>query len=352
VTLLQVFNIVKNFNHEPALKGVDLNVAKGEILCLLGPSGCGKTTLLRIIAGLEQPDKGQVVFDGNDMARVMPHHRQFGMMFQEFALFPHKTVFENVAFGLQMQHSPDRDIRARTNEVLSLVGLDGKGLRRVDELSGGERQRVALARSIAPNPRLLMLDEPMGSLDRALRERLVQDLRKILKKLGVTAVFVTHDQAEAFAVADRIAVFNAGRIEQVDTPETLYKNPATNAVARFLGFQNLIPGTVIGKGRVKTEIGTMRIDTGPVPVHQELTVLIRPEGARMPENRAGASESVPAVSGRISDCFFQGSVYRLTLVTESGRSLTFFLPNYLIPPRAGRKIQLAIDSEAVVLVNA
>jgi ABC-type Fe3+/spermidine/putrescine transport system ATPase subunit len=349
--LLQVSDIVKNFNHEPALKGVDLSVAKGEILCLLGPSGCGKTTLLRIIAGLEQPDKGQVVFDGNDMARVMPHHRQFGMMFQEFALFPHKTVFENVAFGLQMQHYPDKDILARTDEALSLVGLDEKGQRRVHELSGGERQRVALARSIAPNPRLLMLDEPMGSLDRALRERLVQDLRKILKKVGVTAVFVTHDQAEAFAVADRIAVFNAGRIEQVDAPEILYKNPVTDPVARFLGFQNLMPGIVIGKGRIDTEIGEMRIDTGSRPVHQQLTVLIRPEGGYMHEKRAEGSEAMSAVSGRISDCCFQGASYRITLVTNAGRAFVFNLPNHLAPPRAEQQIQLAIDPGSVVLIN-
>ncbi len=349
--LLQVSDIVKNFNHEPALKGVDLGVAKGEILCLLGPSGCGKTTLLRIIAGLEKPDKGQVVFDGRDMAGVMPHHRQFGMMFQEFALFPHKNVFENVAFGLHMQHYTDKDIRDRTDATLFLVGLDGKGRRRVHELSGGERQRVALARSIAPNPRLVMLDEPMGSLDRALRERLVQDLRKILKKVGVTAIFVTHDQAEAFAVADRIAVFNAGRIEQVDAPEILYKNPATGAVARFLGFQNIMSGTVIQKGRIDTEIGEIRIDTGSRPAHQQLTVLIRPEGGYMYEKRAGGSEAMPAVSGRISDCCFQGASYRMTLVTEAGRALVFNLPNHLSPPRAGQKIQLAMDPESVVLIN-
>lgn len=349
--LLQVFDIVKNFNHEPALKGVDLSVAKGEILCLLGPSGCGKTTLLRIIAGLEKPDKGRVVFDGRDMAGVMPHHRQFGMMFQEFALFPHKNVFENVAFGLHMQHYTDKDIRDRTDATLFLVGLDGKGQRRVHELSGGERQRVALARSIAPNPRLVMLDEPMGSLDRALRERLVQDLRKILKKVGVTAIFVTHDQAEAFAVADRIAVFNAGRIEQVDAPEILYKNPATDAVARFLGFQNLLPGTVARKGRIDTEIGAMRINTGSRPVHQQVTVLIRPEGAFFPENRAEISEVVTAVNGRIADCCFQGASYRITLATESGRVLVFNLPNHLPPPRAGQQIQLAMDPGSVVLIN-
>jgi len=351
VTLLEVSNISKNFNHEPALSGVDLSADKGEILCLLGPSGCGKTTLLRIIAGLENADQGHVFFDGRDMAGVMPHHRRFGMMFQEFALFPHKNVFENVAFGLHMQNHRESRIKDRTNEILKIVGLGDKGKRGVNELSGGERQRVALARSMAPNPRLLMLDEPMGSLDRALRERLIQDLRRILKKVGVTAIFVTHDQIEAFAVADRIAVFNAGRIEQADTPEILYKNPATSVVARFLGFQNLIPGTVIQKGRVDTEIGSIRVDTGPRPVNRELTVLIRPEGTHLFENRAGVSDIMPSVNGKISDCCFQGVSYRITLITESGRALSFFLPNHLIPPRAGQKIQLTIDPEAVVLID-
>jgi len=351
VTLLEVFNISKNFNHEPALNGVDLSVDKGEILSLLGPSGCGKTTLLRIIAGLENADKGTVFFDGRDMAGVMPHHRQFGMMFQEFALFPHKNVFENTAFGLQMQHYPNSGIKDRTDMVLSLVGLEGKGQRRVDELSGGERQRVALARSIAPQPRLVMLDEPMGFLDRALRERLIHDLRKILKKVGVTAIFVTHDQAEAFAVADRIAVFNAGRIEQIDAPEILYKNPATIAVARFLGFQNLVMGAVIGKGRIDTEIGPMQVDTGARPVNQKLTVLIRPEGGHMPENRTGVLEAVASVSGRISDCCFQGAGYRVTLITESGRTMVFNFPNNLDLPRAGQRIQLALDPGSVVLIN-
>lgn len=351
MTLLEVSNISKIFNNEPALRGVDLSVDKGEILGLLGPSGCGKTTLLRIIAGLENADRGHVFFDGRDMAGIMPHHRRFGMMFQEFALFPHKNVFENVAFGLNMQHHRESRIRDRTNKILNTVGLGGKGQRSVDELSGGERQRVALARSMAPNPRLLMLDEPMGSLDRALRERLVQDLRRILKKVGVTAIFVTHDQTEAFAVADRIAVFDAGRIEQADTPEVLYKNPATSAVARFLGFQNLLPGTVVRKGRVDTEIGPIRIDTGSRPVNQKLTVLIRPEGSHIPEIRAGASGHVPTVSGRISDCCFQGASYRITLITESGRSLVFFLPNHLAPPKTGRGIQLAMDPGSIVLIN-
>ena len=231
-------NVGERHSNLWVLHNVTLSLESRHILCLLGPSGCGKTTLLRIIAGLERPDRGKVLFDGTDMARIPPHRRRFGMMFQEFALFPHKNVFENVAFGLRMQKLPREEISRRTGEMLALVGLDGFGRRGVHTLSGGERQRVALARSLAPSPRLLMLDEPLGSLDRPLRERLLPELRQILKEIGITAIFVTHDHAEAFAMADVIAVFDKGRIEQMDTPENLRKSPANRTVADFLGVRH------------------------------------------------------------------------------------------------------------------
>lgn len=233
--LLVLLNITKAFDNKPALKNISLELESGNILCLLGSSGCGKTTLLRIIAGLEYPDSGNIIFDKKDMVRVPPHRRRFGMMFQEFALFPHKNVFENVAFGLRMRKRAKAEITERTREMLTLVGLEGFELRDVNTLSGGERQRVALARSLAPYPRLLMLDEPMGSLDRPLRERLLPELREILKSVGLTAIFVTHDHTEAFAISDVIAVLNAGRIEQMAPPNVLRKHPANKHVARFLG---------------------------------------------------------------------------------------------------------------------
>ena len=234
---------------------MDISLEKGKILALLGPSGCGKTSLLRIIAGLETADGGSIRFNGKDITRLPPHKRGFGMMFQEYALFPHKNVGQNIAFGLGLQKlSPDR-VRSRMQEVLELVGLSGFETRRIDDLSGGERQRVALARSLAPKPGLLMLDEPLAALDRNLRERLSADLRAILTRARATAIFVTHDQVEAFTVAHLVGVMDEGRILQTASPEDLYKRPACEKVARFLGFTNLLAGTVLPDGRVDTPMG-------------------------------------------------------------------------------------------------
>ena len=201
---------------------MSFDVASSEIVCLLGPSGCGKTTLLNIIAGLEQPESGQVLVEGQDIAGTPVHRRGFGLMFQDLALFPHKNVRDNVAFGLRMANLAPQAIDLRVREVLELVGLAGFEQRDVNQLSGGEQQRVALARSLAPRPRLLMLDEPLSSLDRALRERLMNELRDILTRVGQTAIYVTHDQQEAFALADRVVILNAGRVAQIGTPQQVY----------------------------------------------------------------------------------------------------------------------------------
>src|SRR5574341_785110 len=224
MSLLEIRDVSKTFADTRALHGVSFGVDEGEIICLLGPSGCGKTTLLRIIAGLETPNDGQVLFRGQDLGPVPPHRRDFGLMFQDYALFPHRNVFDNVAFGLRMRKDALKEtdltqkIEEQVREALALVGLQGFERRSVNQLSGGEAQRVALARSLAPHPRLLMLDEPLGSLDRALRERLMNELRDILKGGGVTTLYVTHDQAEAFAIADRAVLMNAGRVEHVGSP--------------------------------------------------------------------------------------------------------------------------------------
>ena len=237
---LELRGIAKTFGDHVALHGIDLQVDGADILALLGPSGCGKTTLLRIIAGLETPDAGQISFDGRDMTGVPAHRRRFGLMFQDYALFPHLNVRDNIAYGLKLQRLDGREIRRRVDDLLDLVSLGGFGERSVAELSGGERQRVALARSLAPSPRLLMLDEPLAALDRALRDHLGLEIRNILKKVGVPAILVTHDQSEAFAMADRVAVLDGGRILQVDTPSALYANPADETVARFIGLVNVV----------------------------------------------------------------------------------------------------------------
>ena len=293
--LLEVSHIAKSYPDLPVLYDATFGVDTGEIVCLLGPSGCGKSTLLRIIAGLEEPDDGTVVFDGVDQAGVPVHLRNFGLMFQDYALFPHLTVAENVAFGLRMQNwSADRTA-LRVREMLAVVGLSGYENRRVTELSGGEQQRVALARSLAPDPRLLMLDEPLGALDRTLREQLMNDLRVILKRVGVTTIYVTHDQEEAFAVADRVMILQArldlgegGRIVQSGPPEDVYRHPATAYVARFLGFRNLLDGIVTERAAgdppryiADTLVGPLDIAdaAGEYAPGQAIAVLVRPEAA-------------------------------------------------------------------------
>ena len=350
--LLDISNIVKTHEGEMTLKKVSLSVTRGEILCLLGPSGCGKTTLLRIISGLEQQDSGTVSFAGKNLAGVPPHKRKFSMMFQEFALFPHKNLFENVAFGLRMQGLDKDRIQQRTNEMIELVGLNGLENRDIAELSGGERQRVALARSLAPNPRLLMLDEPMGSLDRALRERLVADLRKILKRVQATVIFVTHDQAEAFVLADRIAIFNTGYIEQIGSPETLYQKPLSSFIARFLGFQNLVPVLSVAENTVQTEMGVILFANLDIEEIQKPVLLIRPEAARLITETERILEFEIAIQGKLLDRRFQGAVCQVTLQLENETTLVFHLPAESVLPAVHGTIRLALKSSAMVLLEA
>ena len=339
--LLKIDYLSKSFANTVALAEVSLTLDEGQILCLLGPSGCGKTTLLRLIAGLETPDSGSILFENRDMTGVPPHQRGFGLMFQEFALFPHKNVGENVAFGLQTMKRTE-EIEARVREMLALVGLIGFEQRDVNSLSGGERQRVALARSLAPGPRLLMLDEPLGALDRALRERLMLEIRQILKQLGLTAIYVTHDQTEAFAVADRVAVMNRGRIEQDGPPEQLYYQPATPFVAQFLGFTNLLPGACRPNGQVETTLGVWPIPAARQhPVETAVTVLIRPEAASLESN------GEIAIEGELIASLFRGRFYQITLAVAD-QFLTFEMPLISLPS-IGNMVKLWLDSGAISL---
>jgi thiamine transport system ATP-binding protein len=240
---LDVRGVRVTFGPTVALDDASLHVEPGEIVAVVGPSGCGKSTLLRVIAGLEVPQRGSVAWDGVDVTPMPPHERKFGLMFQDHALFPHRDVRGNVAFGLRMQRVPAEARDARVDALLRLVGLSGFEHRSIDTLSGGEAQRVALARALAPSPRLLMLDEPLGSLDRALRDRLARDLRRVLRELGQAAIHVTHDQDEGFDVGDRLVVMNAGRIERDGVPEDVWRDPRTEFVARFLGHANVLDAT-------------------------------------------------------------------------------------------------------------
>jgi ABC-type Fe3+/spermidine/putrescine transport system ATPase subunit len=341
--ILQVSNIHKSFTGTPALHDVSLHVDAGEIVCLLGPSGCGKTTLLRIVAGLETPDSGRVTFDGRDLAGVPVHRRGFGLMFQDFALFPHKNVWENVIFGLRMQDLTADEIRKLAGEALALVGLTGFETRDVNDLSGGEKQRVALARSLAPRPRLLMFDEPLGSLDRKLREELMNELRRILKSAGLTSIYVTHDQQEAFALADRVVVVNAGRIEQLGAPHDVYREPASEWVARFLGLTNLLKGEITSSGRLRTPIGDLR--AGDMPsANGPLTVLIRPDAAAIAE---GAAPNV--VEGTLVERSFRGGHAR-AVVRVRDVDLAFEFGATVALPEAGKPIRLSLDPNSISLL--
>jgi ABC-type Fe3+/spermidine/putrescine transport system ATPase subunit len=330
---------------------VSFCVERGEIVCLLGPSGCGKTTLLRVIAGLEPPDSGRVIVDAEDVTTVPPHLRGFGFMFQEYALFPHKDVFGNVAFGLRMQGVNHNTVAKRVAEALALVGLAGFERRDVNQLSGGERQRVALARSLAPRPRLLMLDEPLGALDRNLRERLLGELPQILHQAGATAITVTHDQEEAFAIADRVVLMHDGHVVQIGAPEEVYHQPASTWVARFLGLTNLLDAKVVGD-EVETEIGGLEIRDWRLvapnlqsPV-SNLQLLIRPEAARL--STAGPN----IVHGVVTERSFRGERYRLGVRHESGIELTFNMPANVDLPGCGEPVALSLDPQALTMLPA
>lgn len=350
--MLQLKAITKTYDNELLLSDISLSIHTCETVGLLGPSGSGKTTLLRIIAGLEQPDGGEIFFDEQNMRNVPVHQRNFGMMFQDLALFPHQNVFENIAFGLRMQNAPREIIRARVSEMVELVGLASFEERNVNQLSGGEQQRVALARSLAPSPRFLMFDEPLGALDRILREQLAADLRAILKRIRMTALYVTHDQDEAFAIADRIAIIHNGHIVQIGTPEEIYRAPANAFVARFLGMPNLLPAQPRDDGHAETELGTFaiahRVESArtlevassrkPLFATTTAVALIRPDRVRI--NATG--DGTPA---RVIECTYRIGRYRLRVATKNNIELIVESEQSVT---VGTEIGLTIDNVDII----
>jgi iron(III) transport system ATP-binding protein len=243
---IRIRGLTKRFGDTVALKGLDLDIAAGELFFLLGPSGCGKTTLLRAIAGFHLPDEGTIHFDGDDVSQVPPHKRETAMMFQSYALWPHLNVFRNVAFGLEERKVPKAEIKERVRQALEMVKMGDYAQRKINQLSGGQQQRVALARALVVRPRCLMLDEPLSNLDAKLRIEMRTEIRRICKEFGLTAIYVTHDQKEALSIADRMAILDGGRIAQIGAPETIYRHPHTATVASFIGETNFIPGLVAG----------------------------------------------------------------------------------------------------------
>ena len=350
--LLGIDRLANSYQGEPLLRQVSFGLGEGEILCLLGPSGSGKTTLLRLLAGLDRPESGRIFLRGRDIGEVPPHQRNFGMMFQEYALFPHRNVRDNIAFGLEMQKMSAPRRQQRVAEMLALIGLTDLAERRIDELSGGERQRVALARSLAPGPQLLLLDEPLGSLDRGLRERLGGEIRTILKKMGLAAIFVTHDQGEAFSIADRIAVLHQGVLQQIGPPEEVYRAPINRLVAGFLGFANLVEGNLAGDGRWHCPLGAFPLADLPARASDGgQTLLIRPEGAKLATTGAEKRMGGLAISGVVVGRQFQGGRYRLT-IEAFGQGLIFDLATAPVPPAVGAAITLWVDRQALVWLKS
>ena len=297
---LSVINIDKSFNEVKALVDVSLNVREGEFFTLLGPSGCGKTTLLRIIAGLELPDNGQVILGGRDITALPATKRQVNTVFQSYALFPHLSIFENVAFGLRSRKFPQNEVQARVGRRLEMLGLEEMASRYPHQLSGGQQQRVALARALVNEPEVLLLDEPMSALDARLRAQVQVELRRLQRKLGQTFILVTHDQAEALVVSDRIAVMSEGKIIQFGSPKEVYEQPQTSFVAEFLGAANLISGHAVNGG-IETAIGPLQLSKSPG--WPQGTVAIRPERIRIC-NEAPEKNGVKA---RVTEAIYRGT---------------------------------------------
>jgi len=305
--------LVKHFDEVVAVDGISLEIPAGSFFALLGPSGCGKTTTLRMIGGFEQPDAGAIYLGDRDVVGLPPYRRDVNTVFQSYALFPHLSIFENVAFGLRRRRVDGKEVRNRVEEMLSLVGLEGAGRRRPRQLSGGQQQRVALARALVNRPQVLLLDEPLGALDLKLRKQMQLELKQIQHELGLTFVHVTHDQEEAMTMADAIAVMNFGRIEQLGPPTELYEHPATSFVAGFLGVSNLLRGAVAGPDRVRLEAGdevTVALGgrTGAVALG------VRPEKLRLGPPREGEN----TLSGQVKETAYVGVATQYVVSTGAG----------------------------------
>ncbi|HEY4203014.1 MAG TPA: ABC transporter ATP-binding protein [Devosiaceae bacterium] len=349
---LRIDKIVKTFKGNTVVHGVELAFNKGEFISLLGPSGCGKTTILRMVAGFERPTTGAIIVDGRDITNLSPNQRNIGMVFQAYALFPNMNVADNVGFGLKIAGMPREQARARVQEMLKLIGLAGFDKRFPFELSGGQQQRVALARALAPRPRMLLLDEPLSALDAKIRVSLRQEIRAIQRELGITTIFVTHDQEEALSISDRIVVLNAGRVEQFGNPFEIYNRPTTRFVATFVGTLNTLEARIedVDQKRVLVDGQSITLATLPAGAqkHGALSLTLRPEAVAL--GKTNGQDIL--LEGTVSDVSFLGSVIRLRVnLGQNSVSLDTFNDQRTPPPALNEKVKVAIDSGDILILN-
>ena len=327
--MVELRNVTKRFGAYEALKDASFEIRAGEFMTFLGPSGCGKTTCLRLISGFDTPTSGQIFLDGKDLTFEPPYRRDVNQVFQNYALFPHLTIYENIAFGLRMKKIPPAQIRERVDRVVKMTSLEDFTTRKPAQLSGGQRQRVALARAIVCEPKVLLLDEPLSALDAKLRTQMRVELKQLQKKLGITFIFVTHDQEEALTMSDRVAVLNAGRVEQIGTVNEIYYKPATRFVASFIGESNIVEAEIL---RSEGEFLHCRLEGGleldvrtpKPPAHSQILLSLRPEKIRLTRENPGGRNSFP---GTIEMEIFKGAVDDLTISVQGGLQLGAVLTN-------------------------
>ncbi|MFW5969409.1 MAG: ABC transporter ATP-binding protein [Halofilum sp. (in: g-proteobacteria)] len=328
---IQLLDLTKRFGAHTAVDGINMDIPSGEFFSMLGPSGCGKTTTLRMIAGFEQPDAGSIILDGHNMEHSPPHKRPVNTVFQNYALFPHLNVFDNVAFGLRRGRISKEEVKRRANEALELVMLDGFGPRRPSELSGGQQQRVALARALVLKPAGLLLDEPLGALDAKLRRQLQIELKSLQEQVGITFIYVTHDQDEALTMSDRIAVMNDGQVEQIGSPREIYEAPETAFVADFLGASNLMDGVAHGgdgHGRCRVTVGDRELVAalGQSDVNGPGKVTIRPERVQL-EQPGASDDHGNRIGGTIERSIYVGSAFQLIVRLDAGCTIEVEIQN-------------------------
>lgn len=345
MALLELNGITAGYDKNIILKDFSLSVEKGDFVSLLGSSGCGKTTTLRLIAGFSEPMSGSIIFGGKDYTHVPLHKRNFGFVFQSYALFPHMTVFDNVAFGLKMRKVSREETKARVMEMLRLVDLSGLEDRYPREMSGGQRQRVALARALVIRPDLLLFDEPLSNLDAKLRVKMRVEIRRLQQELGFTAIYVTHDQEECFAISDKVAIMNQGVIEQMDTPSEIFNHPKTEFIARFVGFENFFTLKRDGKGGLTAENGT-RFSVGGDRPGDTFKACIRPEDVRLAEGDEAGENLLP---GQVTVSTFLGKHTQLNVQTALGEMVVNTEEQKSIP--GGTAVTLALPGDKIILIN-